>query len=375
MRRAASGTPAPAFRGRVLVAAALVLGLGLASGGLRAAAPEETVAGALELGGRFGALLRGSVAILDRRPDPATIQAALTDARRAVAEIDRLSANAAIFQAVPQDRQKLQDLAAAAHLNLALFETHGLEFERAREEIARAKALSDLVQSDSFRTEWAAIPTGEPGRALTTRYNLLTLPEFEAALGSIWSRARPVPFEFRGITAEELAQMRLSPATTPPAGSLDERLLLQGTTQMRAAVEKAKPTFTVPLPPGVYRLQGRPSGDIDRTFVVPEATDVDTVLVDRARFTLRLDPKSGPRPPRFFLNGFEVTDLTKMPYGVYRLKTEQGDYPTAPQVVRFVLGEGIPDKTRTSWTIYVPAGTPATLSFDRGPSQRRRTPG
>ena len=356
-----------------LIAAALALAL--AAGGLRAAAPEETVAGALELGGRWGALLRGSVAILDRRPDPATIQAALTDARRAVAEIDRLSANAAIFQAVPQDRQKLQDLAAAAHLNLALFETHGLEFDRARQEIARARSLSDLVQSDSFRTEWAAIPDGEPGKALQTRYNLLTLPEFEAALGSIWSRARPVPFEFRGITAEELAQMRLSPATTPPAGSLDERLLLRGTTELRAAVEKASPTFTVPLPPGVYRLQGRPSGDIDRTFVVPEATDVDTVLVDRARFALRLDPKSGPRPPRFFLNGFEVSDLTKMPYGVYRLKSETGEYPNLPQVVRFVLGEGIPDKTRTSWTIYVPAGTPATLSFDRGSAPRRRTPG
>lgn len=349
--------------------------LGLAAGGARAAAPEETVAGALELGGRFAALLRGSVAILDRRPDPATIQAALGDARRAVAEIDRLSANAAIFQAAPQDRQKLQDLAAAAHLNLALFETHGLEFDRAREEIARAKSLSDLVQSDSFRTEWAAIPAGEPGKALQTRYNLLTLPEFEAALGSIWSRARPVPFEFRGITAEELAQMRLTPATTPPPGSLDERLLLRGTTELRAATGKARPEFTVPLPPGVYRLQGRPTGDIDRTFVVPEATDVDTVLVDRARFVLRLDPKSGPRPPRFFLNGFEVTDLAKMPYGVYRLKADGGDYPTAPQIVRFVLGEGIPDKTRTSWTIYVPAGTPATLTFDRSSAPRRRTPG
>jgi len=352
--------------------AAIALGAVLLPGAAHAAAPEETVAGALELGGRWAALLRDSVAILDRRPDPATIQAVVGDARRAVAEIDRLSANAAIFQAAPQDRQKLQDLAAAAHLNLALFETHGLEFDRARQEIARARALSDLVQSDAFRTEWAAIPSGEPGKALQTRYNLLTLSEFEAALGSIWSRARPVPFEFRGITAEDLAQMRLAPATTPPPGSLDERLLLQGTTQLRAALEKARPAFTVSLPPGVYRLQGRPSGDIDRTFVVPEATDVDTVLVDRARFALHLEPKLGPRPPRFFLNGFEVTDLTKMPYGVYRLKADANDYPTAPQVVRFVLGEGIPDKTRTSWTIYVPAGTPAALSFDRGTAPRRR---
>ncbi|HET8947146.1 MAG TPA: hypothetical protein VFQ07_09200 [Candidatus Polarisedimenticolia bacterium] len=365
MRRTAAR---PARRGALLTALALLV---LASAA-RAAAPEETVAGALELGGRFAALLRDSVAILDRRPDPETIQAAVGDARRAVAEIDRLTANAAIFQAAPQDRQKLQDMAAAAHLNLALFETHGLEFDRARQEIGRARALSDLVQSDSFRTEWAALPAGEPGKALQTRYNLLTLSEFEAALGSIWSRARPVPFEFRGITAEELGQVRLTPATTPPSGSLDERLLLQGTAQLRAAVDKARPSFTVSLPPGVYRLQGRPSGEIDRTFVVPEATDVDTVLVDRARFALRLDAKSGGHPPRFFLNGFEVTDLAKMPYGVYRLKADPVDYPTAPQVVRFVLGEGIPDKTRTSWTVYVPAGTPATLSFDRGTAPKRR---
>jgi hypothetical protein len=350
----------------------LTLALLTVAGWSRAAAPEESVAGALELGGRWAALLRDSVAILDRRPDPATIQAAVGDARRAVAEIDRLSANAAIFQAAPQDRQKFQDLAAAAHLNLALFETHGLEFDRARQEIARARALSDLVQSDSFRTEWAALPGGEPGKALQTRYNLLTLSEFEAALGSIWSRARPVPFEFRGFTAEDLSQVRLTAATTPPSGSLDERLLLQGTTQLRAAVEKARPAFTVSLPPGVYRLQGRPSGDIERIFVVPEATDVDTVLVDRARFALRLDAKSGPHPPRFFLNGFEVTDLSKMPFGVYRLKADPQEYPTAPQIVRFVLGEGIPDKTRTSWTIYVPAGSPATLSFDRSPAPRRR---
>src|SRR4029079_8082257 len=56
------------------------LALLLLAGVARAAAPEETVAGALELGGRWAALLRDSVAILDRRPDPATIQAAVGDA-------------------------------------------------------------------------------------------------------------------------------------------------------------------------------------------------------------------------------------------------------------------------------------------------------
>ena len=94
------------------------------------------------------------------------------------------------------------------------------------------------------------------------------------------------------------------------------------------------------------------------------------VLFDRARFALRLDPKPGPKPPRFFLNGIEMTDLDRLPFGVYRLKVDLAEYPSAPQIVRFVIGEGIPDKTRTSWTMYVPAGSTAILALDRGGARR-----
>jgi hypothetical protein len=356
--------------GRRWLAAGLALGTAalLATSWLRAA--EESVEEVLAMAARYADLVRDTVPLLDRRPDPPTLAAAVEEARRALAEIDRLSANAAIFQAAPSDRQKLQDLAAAAHLNLALFETHGLEFERARQEIARARALSDIVDGPSFRTEWVALQTGQPGRALLTRHNLLTLTEFEAALGSIWYRARAVGFEFRGFNTQELAQARLSAPTPPPAGSLDERLLLRGEALLRSAAEKNQAAFSVPLPPGVYRVQGRTGGGIDRTFVVPEATDADPVLIDRASFALRLDPKPGPKTPRFFLNGIEVTDFDRLPYGVYRLKVDPSEYPAAPQIVRFVIGDGIPDKTRTSWTMYVPAGTTAVLALDRGGSRR-----
>jgi hypothetical protein len=357
---------------RALLAAALAAALSFAAPGRVARAAEDNVEDVLEMAREWAGMLRDSIPILNRRPGIHTIQAAVDDARRAVAEIDRLSANAAIFQAAPADRQKLQDIAAMAHLNLALFETHGLEFDRAKQEIARARALSDLVESRDFRTEWVSIQTGQPGSALLTRYNLLTLAEFEGALGSIWYRARPVPIEFRGVTTQDLSQVRLVPASVPPNDSLEERLLARGTTLLGQALGHGQMSFTVPLPPGLYRLLGRPGGDIDRSFMVPEATDVDTVLIDRARFGLRIDPKPGPRGPRFFLNGIEVTNLASIPYGVYRLKADPDDYPAAPQIVRFVLGDGIPDKTRSSWTIYVPAGSTAVLALDRGPGSPKR---
>ena len=360
-------------RARLPLAAAALLSLLPAAGpGAPAGADEESVAQVLESAERFASVLRDTVPLFDRRPDPPTLDAAADDARRAVAEIDRLSANAAIFQSAPADRQKLQDLAAESHLRLALYETYALELDRARQEIARARALSDIVDGPDYRTEWSAHQTGQPGRALLTRWNLLTVPEFEAALGSISWRARPVPFEFRGVTTQDLSQVRLTAVAPPPIGSLDERLLLRGTALARAALERGQSAFTAPLPPGAYRLQGRPGGEIERTFVVPEATDADAVLVDRARFSLRLDPKPGPRPPRFFLNGVEVASLESMPYGVYRLKADPDEYPSAPLVVTFVLGDGIPDKTRTSWTIYVPAGGGTVLALDRGAAGRRR---
>jgi hypothetical protein len=182
-----------------------------------------------------------------------------------------------------------------------------------------------------------------------------------------------VSFEFRGFTTQELALVELQPASVPAPGSLDDRLVQRGAALLKDALDRGRADVTVPLPPGVYRLQGRPGGGIDRGFVVPEATDIDTVYVDRAHFALRFDPRTGPERPRLFLNGLERTDFDALPYGVYRLKADPEEYPTAPQTVRFVIGEGIPDKTRTSWTLYVPAGMPAVLQLDRGaPGSRRR---
>lgn len=333
---------------------------------------EKTAGGVLEMAQRYSEILRETLPLLDRHPGPPAVAAALHDARRAVAEIDRLSANAGIYQAAPRERERLQDLSAAAHLRLALLETQGLEFERARQEIARARSISDAVDRPEFRTEWLALQSGKPGSALLTRYNLLTLREFEAALGSEWSRARGVTFEFRGFTTQDLALVRLEPATPPTPGTLDDRLLLNGTALLREALDKGKTDFTVPLPSGVYRLEGRRGGEVDRGFVVPESTEVDTVYVDRARFALRFDPKMGADRPRLFLNGLERTDFDTLPYGVYRLRADRDVYPTAPEIIRFVLGEGIPDKTRTSWTLYVPAKIPVVLQLDRGPAGARR---
>jgi hypothetical protein len=353
-------------------AAAACLAAALAAATRPALPAEESSAGILESARHYADIIRQTLPLLERRPGPAAVVAAQHDARRAVAEIDRLLANAGIFEVPMPDRQRLQALSAAAHLHLALLETHGLEFERARQEISRARAISDAVEQPEFRTEWVALQTGQPGGALLTRFNLLTLSEFESALWSAWNRARGVSFEFRGFTTQDLSLVQLQPASIPSPGSLDDRLLRRGAVLLRETLGKGRPSFTVPLPPGVYRLVGRPGGDIDRGFVVPESTEVDTVYIDRAHFALRLEQKPGLERPRLFLNGLERTDFNTLPYGVYRLKADPEIYPTAPQIVRFVLGEGIPDKTRSSWTLYVPAGVPAVLQLDRGSSGARR---
>ena len=330
-----------------------------------AGAAEGSVEQALHLAMSYSQMLRDMIAILERRPDASTLWAALYDARRAVAEIDRVSANAAILQASARDRQRFLGLSAEAHLHLALFETHGLEFDRAAEEIERARSISDHVELPNFRTTWTTVQTGRPDEAMVTRHNLLTLPEFEAALGAIWYRARPVSFEFHGFGLQELMTVKLLRTGPPPPDTADARLLARGTAELTRALERGDPTFTIFLPPGLYRLGGRPGGDIDRAFMVPESTDVDRVVVDRARLELEIEPEPDPDGPRFFLNGIEVTDFTSMPYGVYRVKADPDDYPDAPQVIRFILGRSLPDKTRSSWTIHVPAGGSTKLQFDR----------
>jgi hypothetical protein len=353
---------------RRLLAAALACALAAAAP-LRAA--EQSVTDTLHLATRYSRLLRDSIAVVAREADVATIWAALDDARRTVAEIDRLAANAAILPATPRDRQRFQNLSAAAHLHLALFETRAMEFESAREEIARARAISDEVDSPEFRTPWVALQSGAPGQALVTRYNLLSLPEFEAALGSSWDEVRPVPFEFLGLKPEDLPLVNLVRSDRPAEHSLDARLLARGAALMRLHLERGETSFTVPLPPGRYRLKGRPGSDVDRSFIVPEVSVVDPVVVDRARFELQVEPKPGPAGPRFFLNGIEVTNLASMPYGVYRVKVDEDTFPNAPRMVRFILGEGFPDKTPTSWKIYVPAVGSTLFHLDKAPIGQR----
>ncbi|HKN48345.1 MAG TPA: hypothetical protein VJ144_10280 [Candidatus Polarisedimenticolia bacterium] len=354
------------MRPGLALAAALTVAATLASPAppLRA---EETAEGLFHEARRYADILQDALPALERKPDALTLAALLEDGRRAVAEIDRLSANAGIYGVSGRDRRTLQDLATLAHLRLALFETHGLEFEEARQEIARARSLTDRPAAPETRIEWAALQAGAPGRGILTRYRLLSIAEFESALESVWSRARAVPFEFRGYGTEGLAAIELTRTPVAGAGSLEERLASRGAAILREALEQGKRSFTITLPPGLYRLRGRAGGEIDRAFVVPEIAEADPVVIDRARFSLSVDPKPGPHGPRFFLNGLELKDLTTMPYGVYRVKVDREYFPGAPEAIHFVLGEGIPDRSPTSWTIYVPGGEPAFFHLDKAP--------
>jgi hypothetical protein len=366
----AGGVWRPALLSAVLLALSLPASAAV-PGAPAATAPGEAAGELVQTAERFADLVRDNLPLLQHRPGAETIWAALFEARFAVAEIDRLAANAPIYRAPQHDRLRLQDLAAESHLRLALFETQGLEFERARQELDRARALSDRVLGPDFRIEWAATQEGATGTALVTRFQRLTLPELEAALGAVWAHSRPVPVEFSGYSTEELLVTQLSRVPPPAPGSLDEQLVARATAQLGAALNEGRRSLTLPLPPGLYRLQGRPGGDLDRSFVVPEVSEADPVVLDRARFSLTVEPSPGPHGPWFYLNGVEVKDRTTMPYGVYRVKVDETYYQGAPQVVRFIMGEGISDKTRTSWTMYVPAGATALFQVERAPLGER----
>lgn len=336
-----------------------------------AAPPVDPGAALVRSAGRYNDILRDALPVLSNPADTATLRAVLADGRRAAAEIDRLSANAAIFQLADRDRQALQNLAAEAHLHLALFETHGLEFDRARQELARARALSDRLQDPDLRTEWLALQEGGPGQGLRTRYQLLTISEFEAALQGLWSRARVVPFEAVGFEAAALQSIDLTRVPAADPGTFDDLLVSRGAAALREALQQGKRQIEIPLPAGAYRLRGGANVDLDRMFLVPELSDVDPIVIDRDRFSLALLPKPGANGPRFFLNGIEATDLSTMAYGVYRVKADPGTYPAAPEALRFAVGEGSPEKSREIWTIYVPAGSLFTLPLDKASLSQR----
>ena len=334
----------------------------------RAASPSAAPAGdevksSLHIAARWSDVLRESIAVLEHAPDGKTVWAALYEGRRIAAEIDRISSTAVILEASERDRQLLRDMAAEAHLNLALLETHGLEFEQARREISQARMLSDHISHPDFRTPWVALQSGEPGQALVTHYKLLTLAEFESALQAVWHRVRRVPIEFNGLDTETLLQVSLKREDLPETGSLEDRLLEQAVIEAQEKLEKGISRMDLALPPGLYRIRVGPDEKLSRRFIVPEATTVDRVVIDRARFELKLNPRPGPDGPWLFLNGIEATDMTSMPYGVYRVKGDRDRLSNTPEIVEFILGEGIPDKTRTAWTIYVPAGGTSRLQM------------
>ena len=335
-----------------------------------AAGRAPSAARMLRLAGHYESAVREMLPLLERGPDAATLWTTLYDARRSVVEIDRILANAAIFSASNRDRVLLRERAARSHLRLALFETHGLEFARARAELERARSLSAALRAPDFRIEWVAIQDGSEDRGLTTHYHLLSLPEFELALASIWSRARQVPFQFEGYGDAELLTTALARTPEPTPGGLDARLVATADDILREEIDAGHRAFELPLPPGVYRLRSG-DGRLDRTFIVPEASAIDLVLIDRARFVLQIDPKPGEYGPRFFLNGIEVTDFDSMPYGVYRVKVDESYFEGAPETVRFIMGQGIPDKSRIAWTVFIPAGGAAHLHFERAPLTKR----
>jgi hypothetical protein len=357
--------PRPVRIGIVLLLVALLQAAAPRAAAPPGAASNDEVKSSLHIASRWADLLRESIAVLEHSPDAATVWAALYDGRRIAAEIDRISATAVILEASERDRQLLRDMAAEAHLNLALLETHGLEFERARREISQSRMLSDHVAHPDFRTPWIALQSGRPGQALVTHYKLLTLPEFESALEALWHHVRKVPIEFNGFDTKTLLQVTLKRDDAPATGSLEGRLLEQAVIEARQKLEKGIARMDLALPPGLYRIRVGPDEKLSRRFIVPEVTTVDRVVIDRARFELKLSPKPGPHGPWLFLNGIEATDLSSMPYGVYRVKADRDEFPDAPKVVEFILGEGIPDKTRTSWTIYVPAGGTTRLRMGK----------
>lgn len=324
----------------------------------------------LRLADHYESAVRQMLPLLEDESNAATLWTALYDARRSVVELDRILANAAIFSVSNRDRARLRERAARSHLRLALFETYGLEFDRARDEIERARSMSAALRANDFRIEWVAIQDGSPGRGLTTRYHLLSLREFESALASIWTRARRVPLHFVGYGDAELLSSVLARSPEPVAGGLDARLLATAADIMREEIEAGHRAFELPLPPGVYRLWSG-DGRLDRSFIVPEASAVDPVVVDHERFVLQIDPTPGEHGPRFFLNGIEVTDFDSMPYGVYRIKVDDSYFEGAPETVRFIMGQGIPDKSRIAWTLFIPAGGAAHLHFNRAPLTKR----
>ncbi len=327
-----------------------------------AAGPDDSFSTAGYLAGQYAAQVRSFLPLLEGAPEEALLSAAVTDARRAVAEIDRVVVGAPVLGPSRDDVRDLHRTAAAAHLQLALLETRSFDFDAARGDVDRARDILGQESTDDFRAAWSVRQEGTPGSALITRSEYLSLAEFEAALRTLWSRARQTVFDLTGAATRDLPELTLE---TAPEGSVkppDRPLVARGAMLLRRAISSGERTFSVPLPPGTYRL-GRTGGGPDRTFVVPEEADGDPIVLGAARFALTVEPADRSRGPRFFLNGVEVNSLGSMPFGYYRVKADDSFIQGAPERIRFIPGLGVDNRSRSTWTIFVPEGKSSVLRF------------
>ncbi len=332
-----------------------------------ASGADESFEIAIRIAGQYAAQVRSFLPLLGGPADPKLLAAALGDARRAVAEIDRVVAGVPALGPSRSDALILRQTAAAAHMQVALFETRAFDFDGARGEADRAREILGSDAADGFRAEWSILQEGAPGRALISRTQYLTLAEFEAALRALWSRARPVAFDFSSVAARDLADLDLEAVAGSPLQTPDRPPVERGANLLRQTIAAGQRTFSVPLPPGTYRLRGRPGSGLDRVFVVPEASEVDPVVLAPTRFALHVEPVDRARGPRFFLNGVEVANLESMAYGYYRVRADRSFIREVPDRIRFIPGLGVDNRSRNTWTIFVPEGKIGVLRFGAAP--------
>ena len=351
-----------ADRPRTVLVAALCVAASLRPGS-QAAVSDDSFAATGHLAGRYAAQVRSFLPLLAGAPEAGLLSAAIVDAHRAVAELDRLVAGAPILGPSRDDVRALRQTAAAAHLELALLETRAFDFDAARGDVDRARDILGQESTEGFRAAWSVLQEGAPGSALITRSEYLSLTEFEAALRALWSRARPAVFDLTGAAARELPELTLEAAPEGSVQPLDRPLVARGATLLRRALSSGQRTFSVPLPPGTYRLRSRPGSGLERTFLIPEAADPDPIVLGAARFGLTVEPADRSRGPRFFLNGVEVTNLGSMPFGYYRVSVDESFIQAAPERIRFIPGLGVDNRSRSTWTIFIPEGKTGELRF------------
>ena len=351
----------PGPRGGRVGTALLAALAGLCAAAAPATPPSD---GASALAADYALQIRAYLPLLDRSPDAALLQGAIGDVRRAVSEIDQQVAStgaAAIF-----DPTGVRAGAAAAHLHLALFETRAGDSEAARREVDRARELLGASALDAFRAPWTVRPEpGGPGRAPITRYDMLTFGDYETLLKAEWSAVRSVPLDLNTIPDRDVPGIDLAPSGAPRES--DRPLIERARAQLRDAIAANRKTFSIALPPGTYRIAGRPGADLERIFVVPEIAPIDPVVLGADRFALRITPSDPERGPRFFLNGVEVTDRGAMPYGIYRVAADPEFVSDAPSTIRFIPGLGLDNRSRSAWTIFVPRGEMTELRFGGAP--------